>query len=699
MPRSRRKLAAIVSADVVGDPRRAVPAPPLQVRLLGEIEVVRGERRLPLPQSKKTRALLAYLVVTQRPQRRDRLCGMLWDVADDPRAALRWSLSKLRPLVDEPGAPRLVTDGSTVAFAAAGARVDLFALRDQLHADGGASLDTQQLTALAAEFRGPLLEGLELPDFLEFQSWCIAAREEARALHARLLSTLVERLEAEPNAALPYARSLAQVDPFNEAAHATLARLLAACGRRGEAEQHVQAARRLLRAVDGGGALLERAAGDLPAATVPPPVAEPPRLPPPVAALVGRRREWRCLLDGLDACGAQRSLRAALLLGEPGIGKTRLLNELMAEVARRGGSVLDGAAYEAESSRPYGPWIDALRRVPAVAIGDQLGRELAPLLPELGRAAASPESRDGLFGAVAELLAARAHSAPPVLLAFDDMQWCDAASAELLHYLARMNRHRPMLIALAARDGELQDNEAMQRALRGLRHDGALEEIAVAPLDAAETAALVGGAAAAGLDVARVFAESAGNPLFALEVARSLPHRQDDVPVTLRRLVRDRVERLSGDAADVLRWGAVIGHAFDIDRLAGLCALDEGRLLAALEALERHALLTAVAAPAAGVGLHAFAHDVVRQVVYADLSEPRRRLMHQHIVRVLQAGGEPDETTAADLAHHAALAGDAETAARACLRAAQRCLRLFASAEADALARRGAHYAQALRDP
>ena len=279
MPKSRRKLAAALNADVVGDRRRMVPAPPLQVRLLGEIEVVRGDRRLPLPQSKKTRALLAYLVVTQRPQRRDRLCGMLWDVADDPRAALRWSLSKLRPLVDEPGVPRLVTDGSTVAFEAAGARVDLFALRDQLHADGGASLDTDQLTALAAEFRGPFLEGLELPDFLEFQTWCIAVREEARALHARLLSTLVERLEAEPSAALPHARSLAQVDPFNEAAHAALVRLLVACGRRGEAEQHVQAARRLLREVDPvGGALLERAGRDLPAAAAPPPAAEPPRL-------------------------------------------------------------------------------------------------------------------------------------------------------------------------------------------------------------------------------------------------------------------------------------------------------------------------------------------------------------------------------------------------------------------------------------
>ena len=691
MPRTRRQLAAVERPD-------ARSAPALQLRLLGEMELSRDGRRLALPQSKKTRALLAYLVVTQRPQRRDRLCGMLWDVADDPRAALRWSLSKLRPLVDEPRAPRLVTQGATVAFEAAGARVDLFTLRDRLAADHGAALPTAELVALAAEFRGPFLEGLELPDFLEFQGWAIAVREEARGLHAGLLATLVERLAEDPAGALPYARTLAQVDPFDEEAHGALVRLLVACGRRGEAEQQAQAAARLLREVDGAGAVLERLRRDLSPSPSPAAVPEPPPLPAPAAALVGRAQEWDALRGALAACDAQRGLRAVLLVGEPGIGKTRLLAELMAETARRGGTVLDGSAFEAESDRPYGPWIDALRRLPPVAIGDQLGGELAPLLPELGQAAARPDSRDRLFGAVAELLAARVHSAPPVLLVFDDVHWCDAASAELLHYLARMNRHRPVLLALSARDGELADNEAILRVLRGLRHDGVLEEIAVAPLSADETAALVRGVAPDGaLD--RVFAESAGNPLYALEVARSLPHRPDGVPLSLRRLVRDRVARLPADAADVLRWGAVIGRGFDSDRLADLCAIDEARLLAALEALERHALLRAVPAAPPAPASYGFAHDVVRQVVYADLSEPRRRLMHQRIVGVLQAGGEPDETVAADLAHHAAQAGDAETAARACLRAAQRCLRLFAGAEADALARRGAHYAQALREP
>ncbi|MFN8643969.1 MAG: AAA family ATPase [Candidatus Binatia bacterium] len=677
MPRTRRQLAAAA----IPDSRSALV---LHLRLLGEMELNRDGRRLALPPSKKTRALLAYLVVTQRPQRRDRLCGLLWDVADDPRAALRWSLSKLRPLVDEPRAPRLVAQGATVAFEPVGACIDLFTLRDRLAADRGAALPTAELVALAAEFRGPFLEGLELPDFLEFQSWVIAVREEARGLHAGLLATLVDRLAEDPAAALPFARTLAQVDPFNEEAHGALVRLLAAAGRRGEAEQQAQAAARLLREVDGGGAVLQRLRRGLSPAAVPAAAPESAPLPAPATALVGRAREWEALRAALAACRAESRLCAVLLVGEPGIGKTRLLAELMAETARRGGTVLEGSAFEAESDRPYGPWIDALRRLPPVAIGDQLGGELAPLLPELGQAAARPESRDRLFGAVAELLAARAHSAPPVLLLFDDVHWCDAASAELLHYLARMNRHRPVLLALSARDGELADNAAILRVLRGLRHDGLLEEIAVAPLSADETAALVRGVAPDGASD-RVFAESAGNPLFALEVARSLPHRPDGVPLSLRRLVRDRVARLPADAADVLRWGAVIGRGFDSDRLAALCAIDAARLLAALEALERHALLRAVPAAPPAPASYGFAHDVVRQVVYADLSEPRRRLMHQRIVGVLQAGGEPDETAAADLAHHAALAGDGETAARACLRAAQRCLRLFAGAEADAL--------------
>jgi predicted ATPase len=277
------------------------------------------------------------------------------------------------------------------------------------------------------------------------------------------------------------------------------------------------------------------------------------------------------------------------------------------------------------------------------------------------------------------------------------VQWCDDASGELLHYVARMQRHRPVVLALAARTGELADNAALARVLRSLRHDGVLDDLELDALDEQATCELVA-AVVPGADGARAHAASAGNPLFALELARSLPDRDGELPSSLRRLVRDRIEHLPADAADVLRWAAVLGHAFDADRLAQVAGLDPERLVEVLELLERFAMVRAQRArgPSGGYG---FAHDVVRQVVYAELSEARRRLMHQRVVRALLRREQDDAAVAAELAHHASQAGDAETAARACLRAARDCLRVFAGAEADALARRGMHHAEQLREP
>jgi DNA-binding SARP family transcriptional activator/tetratricopeptide (TPR) repeat protein len=690
---------------------------------LGEIEVARGGEGLVLPPSKKTRALLAYLVVTGRPHRRERLCSLLWDIPDDPRGALRWSLSKLRALVDEPGEHRIVADRETVAFDGAEAHVDLLAIRTQL-AEGVEAASTQELEESARAFRGEFLEGLELTHFHDFYAWCVAEREEARILHVKILDTLVERLSPQPEDALPHARTLVHVDPFNESARATLVRLLAAAGRPREAEQQYQAGSRLFEELgsESSGELLDAwqslrepsatasrrgpavTAAAAPMAPHAPGDAglEPDRLDAPAGApptaLVGRHAERARLIAALSEAEARRRGRVILLTGEPGVGKTRLLAELIAAARQRGGTVLDGCAYEAESGRPYGPWIDALRRLPPVSVGETIGTDLAPLLPELAKETKAQHSRDRLFGAVVDLIAARAHSAAPVLLALDDVQWCDDASAELLHYVARMNRHRPVLVALAARDGELPDNAPMLRVLRGLRRDRLLDELSLGPLSRDETEQLVQ-EVAPNVDGDRVFAESAGNPLFALEVARSLTYRHDDVPQTLSELVRDRIDRLPPTAGDVLRWGAVLGQTFSARRLTEMTPIDLDGLMSALETLERHALLSEVGNGGEPGGTYAFAHDLVRRVVYAELSEPRRRLMHWRIAKALHDLEDADEDIAADIAHHAALAGEASMAARACVSAGHRCLRVFANTEAYALARRGMRYAEQLCEP
>ena len=671
----------------------------LELRFLGEMEISRGAERLELPPSKKTRGLLAYLALSGRPHRRDRLCSLLWDVADDPRGALRWSLSRLRAIVDEPERPRILAPRDSVAFEAQGAWIDILVLKERCAA-GLDTLPLEELAELARQFRGELLEGLDLGDFLDFQAWCVAEREEARTLHATLLRALVGRLAGNPEVALPHARTLAAVDPLDETARAQLVRVLAATGRRREAEQQYEAACRLRKELGGEvGEALELAwrSSREHAVAAPPPSDKIAPSSSRRDSLVGRRDERARLEKALDDTVRERRERVLLVTGPPGLGKSRLLDETRQRARERGGTVLEGQAFEAEAGRPFGPWIDALRRLPAGAVGPGLGADLGALLPELARDDTVPQSRDRLFGAVLELVAERAGSAPPAVIALDDVQWLDAASAELLHYVARMSLHRPVLVALTARDGELVDNETVRRTLHGLREMGVLVEVPLAPLGPEETAELVR-AVAPDVDAGWVFAQSGGNPFFALEVTRSLPGRDGALPGSLTGLIRRRVERLPSEAGDVLRWAAVLGCSFSVDRLSELMALDLDRLLAALELLERHDLLCAQVGGGEEAGAYAFAHEVVRRAVYSDLSHPRRRLMHLRVAERL-GRAEPAEAAAADLAHHAALAGESALAARACAAAGRRFLRQFANEEARAIARRGRQHTADVAEP
>ena len=218
---------------------------PLHVCVLGNLAVLRQGTKLQLPPSRKTRALLAYLAVTARPHRRDRLCGMFWNVPDDPRAALRGSLSLLRRLVDEPNDRRIVADRENVAFDLGRVTVDLLSLRTACQY-GADAMSTEALRQATDGLQGDFLEGLDLPDCHEFQSWCIGEREETRRLRVRLLAALVARLEGMPDDALPHARALSLLEPENESIQATLVRLLRATGRRREADEHFQTADRRL---------------------------------------------------------------------------------------------------------------------------------------------------------------------------------------------------------------------------------------------------------------------------------------------------------------------------------------------------------------------------------------------------------------------------------------------------------------------
>ena len=221
----------------------------LEIRVLGGLDVNRDGVTLALPPSRKTRALLAYLALSRGPHRREQLCEMFWDVPDDPRGALRWSLSKIRPLVDDPALPRLLADRQNVELRAEGVDIDFFAAAVCAEAKAAA---TDELARTASSFRGPLLADLELPENSSFHSWLLGLREDARTLQTKILGSLVERLAATPQEALPHARELVRVDPFDETAWARLIDTLASAGRSGEIRQQYEAGLRSLREVGGG---------------------------------------------------------------------------------------------------------------------------------------------------------------------------------------------------------------------------------------------------------------------------------------------------------------------------------------------------------------------------------------------------------------------------------------------------------------
>ncbi|MGL6212407.1 hypothetical protein [Billgrantia desiderata] len=218
----------------------------LTLNLLGDLEVIRDGQVLSLPPSRKTRALLAYLARHSRPLSREHLCDLLWELPDDPRGSLRWSLSKLRRLVDTPGRPRLRADRLAVSLDTSDIDIDVAGLH-ALCNGGLAEADIEALEHTANRYRGPFLEGLELDRFHDFHGWCLAEREAAIRAQTTLLTTLVERLADSPQHALPHAHAWVRLAPFNETARAQLVRLLLALHRPREAEQQLQLGVRLIR--------------------------------------------------------------------------------------------------------------------------------------------------------------------------------------------------------------------------------------------------------------------------------------------------------------------------------------------------------------------------------------------------------------------------------------------------------------------
>ena len=221
----------------------------IEVKLLGSLSVVRDGRDVPLVRSRKTRALLAYLAAVDRPQRRERLCELFWDVPDDPRGALRWSLSKLRLILGE----ALDAGHDTIALDTNAVSVDYRRVRETLSRDLR-QVGVPELEELALLFRGAFLDDLSLPRCPEFEAWRVALANDAELMQLRLRRTLIDKLtKDDPDRALTHARALAALSTDDRALtieiEALLQRSRQALSQRAASAEHSPARKRVLQDV------------------------------------------------------------------------------------------------------------------------------------------------------------------------------------------------------------------------------------------------------------------------------------------------------------------------------------------------------------------------------------------------------------------------------------------------------------------
>jgi class 3 adenylate cyclase len=406
----------------------------------------------------------------------------------------------------------------------------------------------------------------------------------------------------------------------------------------------------------------------------------------PVRPFVGREKELAELRTALDLVAARRGL-VFLITGEPGIGKTRLMQEVAGVALDQGWRVLVGRCWEEGGAPAYWPWIQIVR-----AAGGEFERLAAPI-PDGAAPGADPDSvRFRLFDAATRFLLGAARLRPLVIV-LEDLHAADVSSLLLLRFLGEAIDQSPILVLASYREGEsrVREQSRLFGELVRVSHRISLRGLSVDEVDA--YAASVVGERVASSVAARLHGITGGNPFFLGELVRLLSatgqlEQADEritdpmlrVPEEVRTLIRRRVAGLSAEATSTLRVAAVIGRGFDLRVLERVSHLSAPRLLDVLaEGIEAGALAEAGTR-------YSFVHELVRETLYEDLPASRRRELHLTLGRVLEELSHPDdEQHLSEIAHHLAQAaplGDPDTAVEYLLRAGDRASTLLAYEEA-----------------
>lgn len=401
---------------------------------------------------------------------------------------------------------------------------------------------------------------------------------------------------------------------------------------------------------------------------------------------VGRRRELEQLLTSWQAVlGA--GTHAALIAGEPGVGKTRLAGEWCRQTYEQGAMVLYGRSDE-DLGAPYQPFAEALRAlVPCVGPGRLRGMRgaeaLLPLVPGLADVlpdlAAPPHGdpdteRYALFDAVVALLSI-ASADTPIVLVLDDLHWAAKPTLLLLRHLLRFGEHARVQIVGTYRSTDLDRSHPLAAMLADLHRDGSARRIALGGLDQDDVSTYVAEAGYDDEELARALASvTGGNPFFLIEALRHVEESgghwdPSTLPQGVREAVSRRLSRLPVETNKALAAAAVVGSQFALDLVENVVGDD---LVDAFDEACQAGIL--IEEPG---GRYRFNHALVRQSLLAELASMRRMRLHQRIATTLETMPGADDELLADLAHHffeCAWAGNALKAVEYCRRAADQAM-------------------------
>jgi DNA-binding SARP family transcriptional activator len=691
----------------------------LHVQLLGNFSMVYGTTPVTSVNTARLQSLLAYLILhADTPQLRQHVAFLFWPDSSDAQARnnLRQALHALRLALPD-HETFVYADTNTLYWRPdAPFRLDVAEFASAL---GQAAAHQQE--------HGVRREALEravnlyLADLLPscYDEWIVPVRERIRQQYVQALDQLIQLLEAQRDfaAAVDYARRMVRDNPLDEESYRHLMQLLALTGDRAGALSAYHACANTLQrelGVEPSQAtydIYERLLHDdtpavqtqRPSLTVAP-------------SLIGRQAEWEQLHETWHRT-REGGPGIALITGEAGIGKSRLAEDFLLWVNQQGGTTAKTRCYAAEgqlSLAPVTEWLrgDGLRPYLA-SLQPMWLAEVARILPELSTEYPDlphyePISEYGQRQRFFEALAQAILAVPqPLLLLIDDLQWCDQETLEWLHFLLRFDTAAHLLVVGSVRMEETDPRHPLRTLLLDLRNTVGVSEIALQPLDAAESAKLASLVANHDLTVEsamRLFHETEGNPLFIVETMRAgfsnlrtrdestrpdqhqaLASRPPSLPHRVQAVIAARLEQLSSPAREMAALAAAIGREFRLDVLTRAGNTDEDSAVRALDELWQRRIVREQ-----GTNAYDFTHDKLREVAYAEISVPQRHLLHRRIAQALESLYTGDlDSVSGQIASHFEQAGLAEQAIPYYQQAAEVAQRVYANDDAINLLTRG----------